>query len=1355
MWLQGPPNPARRQSGSVDRLTTSSSGLVTFMVPAEQKFNDHKCMACEHVAASHNTLCTHMIEKHRIKIDRYLCSICKNYPLPSENITGSFQGVRVHMVTCRKRNRNISVTSPTLDTRAPIDISPSVIISATKPVQTSTSEVPSLNPAAQVSSPEPSVRPKTPEKDLFATTTFVIATPSPVSQRGETTDTPGDPEIMDTPGTPPRYSDLRRIHEHTVSSGADNDSDDNDDTAGVFPLAVGEAQRESEHADFPGSVSNPITLSDDDDASWCCTHCSRRFDCELGLIAHTRQKHSVEWNRSKVERLDANTKQKRDFWTDTEYDKLAELLKSKPEERSKNDFLESNLSLFPNRNIAALLRASVNPQFKEAVERLEKRLEQSLHENSLDESPSPERETDEDDTLFYNALAPLVTEITLMGEQYKEFVDGLEKVIEKRIAHLQGAVATDEVQSALDVLYTHFQKITVPPAKRRARRTPGRQTNAEKVRLSDKRKISRHRRGESYSRPEHIKTKTKVTERTKRTFREKRSDYARHQQLWHRSKTKLWDNVKNGWPLERGLDLGQATEFWRAYFGKLSPEDTEHIRNLSNDEVTGVWLPLSPEEVRKALLQQRGKAIGVDLVRFDELNRIPIALLLAFLDCCLWCCSVPGPLNRSRTVLIPKNSSGASTNPADYRPITISPVVVRVLNSVLAHRMLARTRLHFSQRGFIKADGCLENTGLLNWIIRHSIQRNSGSVILSLDVRKAFDSVSHHSIIRALRGHRFSSHVIEYIRNGLTNSTTRICIGGNSSPEFPVLSGVKQGDPLSPLLFNLVIDELLRDLHGEKVSKHLGYPLLKGDSLANKQRIPAIAFADDIVLCTEDEAQMQIMADYCEEFYRKRGMSLNPSKSVLLRRVTAPKAQTTAIGLRSRIIIADERPRILTRGTDVFNYLGVEFSPMGLSEVSKERLGNLLDRLGAAPLKPEQKMYFLRQHLIPSLLHETVLGRIRVGILQEWDMRIKKFIKETLHLYRWAIDGLIYLPINRGGLGIPNLALMVPRILLNRLRNLASKSDNPWIQSWVLSRNYKDLVELCTTFLTKTDGSQTNCLDSLDRYTRYWLGKAKGTWDGKGVDEYSKVKGVGNSWLHSGDRFLSGKRFVRAVQLRFNALPCAANSARHLRGDPNSVNIAMCRYKCNEKETVNHISNHCYYDGKHMIRKRHDDLLRDLAAELTRAGHTVATEMSFMTSEGVVRPDICLRTHDSSAIYILDVACPFNTGEYSYSHSAQWKKNKYNKPDIQVQIRKYFGVEADTVVHVNGISFGARGGIAPTSYETLKQLLISKNRMNLWSTLTIMRSVEVWEHYQRGQYWNRMTNRRLGRWKKGEQSSTA
>jgi hypothetical protein len=582
--------------------------------------------------------------------------------------------------------------------------------------------------------------------------------------------------------------------------------------------------------------------------------------------------------------------------------------------------------------------------------------------------------------------------------------------------------------------------------------------------------------------------------------------------MYRKSKSSLWHYLETGFPGEVKVSLEAATQYWKTYFEKESIIEREPPVHLGDG--SGAWTPLTHEEVNAALFRQRGKAMGLDGVGFDRLRKVPITIIQAFLNACMWLKTVPECLKKNRTALIPKK--GNSEDPAHYRPITVGPMLVRILHSVLAGRLNVLVKFHYTQRGFVKADGCLENVTLLDWVIRNTCSRNARLYILLLDIAKAFDTVSRHSILRAGKCFGLHSNMIQYLAATMADSTTRLNIRGVLSEEIAMTVGVKQGDPLSPLLFNMVVDELLQSL-----PTHIGIDIGDGFRINNQ------AFADDLVLVSESESDMKRLVEDCVTFLEKRGMRLNPEKCVLMCRIAAPGLQLCALSRETDITIYGSKPRCIYSDQDLYTYLGIQFNPNGKRAPNMEVVRRKLGLLETAPLKPEQKLYFLRTHLIPSVLHEAVLGRLNNGLLEQWDHEIRSFVKRVCFLPRWAIDGLFYMPINKGGMGIVNLRFAVPQMLLNRIERLG-RSDNPLIQRWLGTVECLRLKAKLNDLLTTSFSDQSYLLNTAKEACKYWTDRTLSTADGKGVAEYASCP-PGNRWILGYSKVLSGKTFNRAV----------------------------------------------------------------------------------------------------------------------------------------------------------------------------------------------------------------------------------
>ena len=237
------------------------------------------------------------------------------------------------------------------------------------------------------------------------------------------------------------------------------------------------------------------------------------------------------------------------------------------------------------------------------------------------------------------------------------------------------------------------------------------------------------------------------------------------------------------------------------------------------------------------------------------------------------------------------------------------------------------------------------------------------------------------------------------------------------------------GDPLSPLLFNLVVDELLDTLDSSEDS---------GCPFSNGTRCRVLAFADDLVLTGENAEDAKGLLHTTVAFFRRRGMTLHPEKC---RALVLVRSSTGAVHPAPKSGLSIEG-KTIPNVTDInpMQYLGFAFDTHGVMKPNLTNYSAWLQRLAVLPLKPQQKMSMLKTHLLPRLLHFLMSPRTPAATLKNVDKATRHYVKRFLHLHLHTSDALIHAPLRDGGLGVMQMAVSIPAILLRRIKNLASRS---------------------------------------------------------------------------------------------------------------------------------------------------------------------------------------------------------------------------------------------------------------------------------------------------------------------------
>jgi hypothetical protein len=207
-------------------------------------------------------------------------------------------------------------------------------------------------------------------------------------------------------------------------------------------------------------------------------------------------------------------------------------------------------------------------------------------------------------------------------------------------------------------------------------------------------------------------------------------------------------------------------------------------------------------------------------------------------------------------------------------------VVYKILAKLLALRLkvLLPTIISPQQTGFIPGRHILENISLA-WLAHDWIRSTGNSALfLSLDFEKAFDRVNHEYLWETLAKLGFGAHYILLVQSLLTNATSRVFLNGMFTAEIPLQRGVRQGCPLSPLIY-AVSTQPLMDLFDAEIAAGR----LWGLQISTNFHICYRFFADDLgIFIPASEQAFQAVQDALQQYELATGAKLNIHKSVII-----------------------------------------------------------------------------------------------------------------------------------------------------------------------------------------------------------------------------------------------------------------------------------------------------------------------------------------------------------------------------------------------------------------------------------------------------------------------------------------
>ena len=224
--------------------------------------------------------------------------------------------------------------------------------------------------------------------------------------------------------------------------------------------------------------------------------------------------------------------------------------------------------------------------------------------------------------------------------------------------------------------------------------------------------------------------------------------------------------------------------------------------------------------------------------------------------------------------LIPKKDKDV-THLRNWRPISLLNTDYKLLSHMFANRLqkILDKIIHSDQNGYVKGRFIGKNIRTILDIIEISQDENTSNLITFIDYEKAFDNIEWKFLQKALRAFGFNDNFIKWIFTLYKDTNSCVINNGFTSAYFPLTRGVRQGCPLSALLFIIVVEILAIEIRSNRNINGID---------VNGKNIKLCLLADDTTLFLKDLQSLHLVLNLMFMFKKSSGLKINYSKTQVL-----------------------------------------------------------------------------------------------------------------------------------------------------------------------------------------------------------------------------------------------------------------------------------------------------------------------------------------------------------------------------------------------------------------------------------------------------------------------------------------
>ena len=514
-------------------------------------------------------------------------------------------------------------------------------------------------------------------------------------------------------------------------------------------------------------------------------------------------------------------------------------------------------------------------------------------------------------------------------------------------------------------------------------------------------------------------------------------------------------------------------EEWYQHFSSLHKENNDSDINTNflenNPNLNNISReldnPFSLDEFQTVIKNLKcNKAEGYDSILNEMIKHAPpiiLDLVLKYINLCFdkslisqsWCLDIITAIHKE----------GSTDDPNNYRGISISSALLKLVSSLLHNRIEAYCSklniINKNQIGFRPNHRTSDHLLTLKAVVKKYVTMGQKKLFgCFVDFKKAFDSVWHEGLFYKMRNIGIGGKTLGLITDIYKKTKCAVKSKNSLTLFFDYQKGVRQGCPLSPILFNIYVNDIFETINNDNDSD------IFLDEKENK--INMLMYADDLIILSDSKAGLQKQLDKLENYCSKWKLKINNKKTKVIIFNRGNKLINTEFYLKQSKL----------ENVKEFKYLGLKISAKNCSflpifrdlSIKATRVIYVLNnkiKLSMLPTKLALKLF--NSLISPILLYGSeVWGPYANFDFADWD---KSNIEQVHIQFIKRVLGCNFRTSNimsRGEVGQRPLLTNIIRRTISYIQNIQKRKDSLVFKAWAFELN-NNITPNFATYINK------------------------------------------------------------------------------------------------------------------------------------------------------------------------------------------------------------------------------------------------------------------------------------------------